>query len=328
MKFRHFVITRFSYRDTGELNDIGGPRFFRGNDPLNPRRLEQRFKLFELTCLPSMRAQVEQNFAWIILVDRELAVSYRERLRSLTNDRNDTFIRVLDSEMRLASVEWLKPYLLDGPDYIVTTNLDDDDSLPTRFVAEVHKRLRALESAGGLPLIGLIGAKDTVEWDVLTSDVAPLGWKAPWHRGRAVASAGFTLFCKVPEFALCVMALEHRGAGSCLDFSRPPVHRNAVWFRSFVVAGARAIGVDVQTWKRENLFYDISTAVGPVLMTNHMTNDQANRLFERKADRTIVTGANDFPDLPVDWGNARAYARFFREPQSDRGQQLGHAAVN
>jgi hypothetical protein len=123
---------------------------------------------------------------------------------------------------------------------------------------------------------------------------------------------------KVPEFALCVLALRHGGAGTYLDFSRPPVNRNAVWFRSFVVAAATEVGVDLRTWRRRNVFYDISSSVGPVLMTNHMTTDQVNRLFDSKPDRTVVTGANDFPDLPVDWEKARAYASFFRKPQSDR----------
>jgi hypothetical protein len=58
----------------------------------------------------------------------------------------------------------------------------------------------------------------------------------------------------------------------------------------------------------EDLFHDISKELGPVLLTNHVDNDQAQRGFERKPDRWPVTGPGDFPYLPIDWERARTYA--------------------
>ncbi len=310
MTFRHFLITRFSYRGKDAFKEIAGPTFHRGGDPLEPARLELRFKVFEFTCLPSVLAQSEANFAWIILVDRALPAKYHDRLRSLTKYKKDTFIHPFDPQVSLATLGWLRPYLSDDNDYVITTNLDDDDSLPTRYVAEIQTRLGRLERIDAAPLTGIVGARQIIEWDLLTSRDAPFGWKASWHRGPSVASAGLTLSCKAPNVDLCVLALRHVRAETYLDFSRPPAHGNVRWFQDTIVRAAQAVHVDVTAWDHDDLFHDISEEVGPVLMTNHVRNDQTQRLFEQKT-RARVTGPGDFPGLPIDWEKARAYAPSF-----------------
>ena len=160
-------------------------------------------------------------------------------------------------------------------------------------------------------MIGIIGARQIVEWDLLTSSGSPLGWKGSRYSQTPVASAGLSLFCKFPEFNLFVLALRHRAAGAYLDFSRRPVHANVRWFQDAVVGAAEAAHVDVRTWNYEDLFFDISKESGPVLMTNHVGNDQAQRLLERRRDRSIVSGPSDFPHLPIYWEKARTYAHWF-----------------
>ncbi len=85
------------------------------------------------------------------------------------------------------------------------------------------------------------------------------------------------------------------------------MHLNVLSFQQAVIAAAHRVGADVRGWKPEDLLYDISRDVGPVLMTNHPGNDQAQRLFEPKPGRTIVTGPGDFPRLPIDWEKARSF---------------------
>jgi hypothetical protein len=321
MTLSHLVITRFSYRGKDVFKHVTGPRFHSIEDPLNPKRLDLRFKLFELACLPSVLAQAEQGFSWIILVDRELPADCLARLRSLVRARKHSFIHAFDPQSDLGSLGWLRPYLPEGVDRVATTNLDDDDSLPTRFVTALQRRLRDLDGAGRLPPIGVIGARQIVEWDLLPSNDAPLGWKAPWHRRASVASAGLSLCCSVPSFDFCVLGLRHALAEAYLDFSTGPVHPNVIWLQRAVLAAAQKAGVDPRTWGHNDLFYDISQDVGPVLMTNHTDNDQPERLFESKRDRTVVTGPADFPDLPINWEKARSYARAFSAPGPEDSQQ-------
>lgn len=313
----HVIITRFSFRGKDAFKHASGPTFYSNRDPLDPEGLDLRLKLLELCCLPSILGQTEQAFSWILLIDRALPAPYLTRLRALTHVRENSFIHAFDPESDLGSLDWLRPYLPHGIERIVTTNLDDDDSLPARFTAILQERLRDLDSTGQLPPIGVIGARQIVQWELLFSNDAPLGWKAPWHRpGIRVASVGLSLYCSVPAFNLCVLALKHRFAEFYFDFSTALGEANVVWIRRTASEAAQRAGIDLRTWGRDAVFYDISRDVGPVLMTNHASNDQAQRLFEAKG-RTPVTGPADFPGLPIDWDKARAYASEFSRPGSD-----------
>jgi len=306
MSFRHIVITRFSYRGKDVFKRVAGPPFHRAEDPLDPDRLDMRFMLFELTCLPSVLAQIQQEFDWVLLVDRELPASHLARLRSLVSIRKATFVHPFDPQSDPGALGWLRGYLPNETHRVVTTNLDDDDSLPTRYIAELQERLREREAAARLPPVAIVGARQIVQWDLVAEDEAPLGWKAPWHRPTRVASAGLSLCCVLPGFDFCVLGLRHALAEDYLDFSRAPTHPNVAWMRGAVSASAARAGVDLSSWTREAYFHDISRDVGPVLMTNHMSNDQRERLVEAKGQREPVTGAADFPDLPVNWAKARA----------------------
>jgi hypothetical protein len=305
MRLKHIVITRFSYRGRDVFRPVSGPPFHRAEDPLDPRRLELRFMLFELTCLPSVLAQAEQSFDWIILIDRELPGSFLLRLRSLVSARKRTFIHPFDPGSNPGALAWLQEYLPVDARRVVTSNLDDDDSLPARFTAVLQDQVRQREAAERLPPIAIVGARQIVQWELLDDGEAPLGWKAPWHRRTRVASAGLSLCCALPDFDFCVLGLRHALAEDYLDFARAPRHPNVSWMRRAVSASAARAGIDLSSWPRDAYFHDISQDVGPVLMTNHVSNDQSERLFEAKRERKAVTGPADFPDLPIDWVKAR-----------------------
>ena len=309
MSLKHLIITRFSYRGRRSFKHLSGPSFRSKEDPLDPARLTVRFMLFTLTCLPSVLGQIDQDFAWILLVDSSLPAVRLARLRSLVSGRPDTFIHPFDPQTDLVGLGWLQRYLPRHASRVVTTNLDDDDSLPRRFTVVLQGRLRELEAAERLAPIGIVGARQIVQWDLVASPEAPLGWKAPWHRGVRVASPGLSLHCRVPEFDVCVLALRHALADVYLQFSRPPLKRNVAWFRSAVLESAAKADIDLSQWPGEAFFHDISREIGPVLMTNHVSNDQSERLFEAKRERTAVTGPEDFPDLPIDWSKAPSIVR-------------------
>jgi len=313
----HLLITRFSYRGKDAFEHVSGPTFHGAEDPLSPPRLETRFELFEMTCLPSVLGQSEQRFVWVILVDRALPETYGRRLRALVGARDETFIHAYDPQSDLGALAWLAPYRSQRSSRVATTNLDDDDSLPSSFVATLQRGLGDLERKGRLPPIGIVGARQIVEWDLVPSSEAPLGWKAPWHRKTSVASAGLTLYCSVPAFDACVLGLRHGYAQKYLRFAASPAHPNVIAFQKAVRGSARHAGVDLEAWPPEAYFRDISAELGPVLMTNHSSNDQARRVAETKDNRIAVTGPADFPGLPVDWEKAASFFRG-RPPQGER----------
>jgi hypothetical protein len=306
----HIIITRFSYRGKDVFKQVSGPTFPRDDDPLDPARLEPRFELFELACLPSVLAQTDQDFTWVVLVDSKLPQQYSERLRALLSRRERSYVHVFEPGSDLGRLGWLRPYLAEGDQQVITTNFDDDDALPLRFAEVLHELARGRGQR--LPPIGILGARRIVQWDLMRSPEAPIGWKAPWHRRTRVASVGLSLRCAYPAFDFCVLGLRHAHAEAYLDFWSPPLHPNAAWVQGEVLKAAQTARIDLRIWQPDAFFRDLSRDLGPVLMTNHGYNAQAERLFEDKPGRTPVTGAADFPDFSLNWDKASACVREYR----------------
>jgi hypothetical protein len=104
-------------------------------------------------------AQTDQEFSWIIIVDRDLQARFRSRLESLLQGRGNFFIHTYDPEDKLDRLDWLEPYMQTTPDYVLTTNLDDDDVLPNNFTSMIHKHISSAFQAGDLPPVKTLGVK-------------------------------------------------------------------------------------------------------------------------------------------------------------------------
>ena len=110
-------------------------RFAQLYDPL---RMEQRFHFFENICLPSLRAQTEQDFRMIILASPEMPDDYKHRL--------ETGVATLpQGEVHYSTAEHVTPAL--NPriqeltrNSLTTTfhfRLDDDDAIANSLVARM-----------------------------------------------------------------------------------------------------------------------------------------------------------------------------------------------
>lgn len=312
MNLQHVLITRFSYRSTSWQN-LDDDRHF---DPLKPENLEYRFRLFEIAALPGVLGQTSQDFVWLIIVDRELDSNFRERLKALVSERPRTYLHDYNEADDLGGLEWLRPYLHtpEQGDYVVTTTLDDDDALPRDFVARLHEAVQRL--AASRPPLLILGVAKTIEWDLALSDDAPLGWTAPWHRQHgampSITAVGFTFASRQPEYPFSVLERNHALAREYLDPSVPSaapyVERTREQFRR----AAAAAGEQLASWSPEDTFCDLSTTLaGPVLVTNHVQNLQADRLFEPKPEASRVEGPETFPGLTLDWAALHRHADQF-----------------
>ena len=109
-------------------------------DPLglNEKWLEHRFALFENFCLPSVLAQRELNFYWLILMDARTPERWMDRLkealkplplaRILTADRYTGEIYV--NEIKRIAAER-------SVTRVVTTRLDNDDAIANDYMANI-----------------------------------------------------------------------------------------------------------------------------------------------------------------------------------------------
>lgn len=144
INYEHVIITRFSYR-------------FRKDYPIknlfDSERLTRRFQLFETFCLPSVLSQINPNFYWVIVVDTELPTNYLDILwkniakfysSSLyaTRGPRQIFVHRWEYTSTLAHIDWLQKLIPLNRKYLVTTRLDDDDSISRDFTNQVADVIR------------------------------------------------------------------------------------------------------------------------------------------------------------------------------------------
>ncbi|GAB3993053.1 hypothetical protein GCM10029992_03710 [Glycomyces albus] len=113
---------------------------------------DYRLTLFENITVPSIRAQTEQDFDWLIVVDRHMPPRARIRLeQAVASVSRATFAEVEHySDYRKGIVTWSKERAAEASaDRILSSRLDDDDALRSdlfeRIREEADHYMRASE---------------------------------------------------------------------------------------------------------------------------------------------------------------------------------------
>lgn len=126
-----FVLTRFSIRPDSELQE------FIEDDkvPLfkDPSWLDQRLKGFSLVTVPSVAAQTEPDFGWLIGVDYETPSRVIERLESQLPANGRILYCDVDESFNVKVRE-----ILEKHNPAITVRLDSDDGLNRGFIAKVR----------------------------------------------------------------------------------------------------------------------------------------------------------------------------------------------
>lgn len=126
---QHVILTRFNIPSPGrELSLRSKPGWLAG-----------RFKLFEDYCLPSVAAQTERDFEWVIFFGEETTAKFRmeiERLQQIF-PFHAAFTDLADMPDIIQSV--LPRY--QGADWLLSTRLDSDDILAIDHVARLREAI-------------------------------------------------------------------------------------------------------------------------------------------------------------------------------------------
>jgi radical SAM protein with 4Fe4S-binding SPASM domain len=133
--FAHFLITRFNVR------------IFYANPP-DVEWLEHRFQLFDRFCYPSVFGQSTQNFKWIVLFDEQTPEHYRQRIQKYAQWENfcPVYVPALENSqavqqaVRLAIIRLIQQQFPEPPAYLITSRVDNDDALCTRFLELVQQQ--------------------------------------------------------------------------------------------------------------------------------------------------------------------------------------------
>lgn len=315
----HILLTRFSYRQNPEDHRKQTADVFVRNDPLTPACLDFRFALFETACLPNVLGQTNQNFDWVLIIDPELPKEYRDRLQSLLAGRKRTHLYEFQRD-DLGSMKWLEAYISKEAEYVLTTNLDDDDIITVDYINKLHTHIYDLGE--NVPSMKYFGIKSTYQWDLYSSQKHPFGTWAPWHRTHYFKSTGLSMLCNKTLHPMTVYSLHHshgdiwyaRGSrneveqiarkawGLSNNEKCPLQFKHLTNFQEKLDTHTKPGSDDWKSLPSESLCHDFSKDGLFAVHLNHFVNDQATRLFERKAGTVPVIDTQFFPnDVVINW---------------------------
>jgi hypothetical protein len=301
---QHIIITPFSYRRIDYQPDIMP-------DPLNPRILKKRFQFFEMITLPSLKAQEHKDFTWVIVVDPELPQVYRQKFETVTAGMQNVFLHNFTKVEVQNSLDWLKPYIHAGTDYLINTLLDADDGVFRGFTKYLHGYFANLIETEQIQPLHFLTCKNVFQWDFFYKTKAPFGFIKPWTRKNVLTvSAGLTVCSKYPEMDISILDVGHRFVG--LLFTDKPQNNldsSVIYgvgeFRNKINAIAAKSGL---AWNgevtREKHFHQISTEEPQTLIINNLLNDRFVRVFEGFGQRKVFDKLTSVPGIEIDYSLA------------------------
>lgn len=132
--FNHFVLTKFNVRV-----DYSDSR-----TALEPEWLNHRFKLFEQFCYPSVVAQSNQNFKWLVFFDSQTPEFFRNKVKEYSEWKNfiPVYVERHTSQVNRAT---LLSNLTNEVEYLITTRIDNDNAVCRNFVQIIQDNFNRQE---------------------------------------------------------------------------------------------------------------------------------------------------------------------------------------
>lgn len=130
-------ITQFNL---GYLEDSRILRFHRSPDDW----MESRIELFKRYTIPTLLAQLDRSFRWLVLVDRNTDEFFLNQLHDCNSRNVFSIINTSASDFRNDVIRFLKSELLG--ETIVTVRLDSDDGFFPHFVSFLRTKTLQVES--------------------------------------------------------------------------------------------------------------------------------------------------------------------------------------
>jgi hypothetical protein len=112
----------------------------------DPARLAQRFAVFESFTLPSLRAQTDTDFTFVIVTGDSLPAEALARLQTMTRDLSQVVVRQLPpGQHRAVTQDAINAAKTDTRHPSLQFRLDDDDAISRDFVAELRTKAADLQ---------------------------------------------------------------------------------------------------------------------------------------------------------------------------------------
>lgn len=137
--FMHCIITRFNlgmFNPDHNFFDLKGHPKGQGVSLSANEWMKHRMNLFITFTLPSVMAQTNQNFTWIVLLDEHTPQVYRDLLARIRY-RNVKFVYIDIGEIGIN--EAILNNIESGDYDLITTRLDNDDAIHKDTICDIQK---------------------------------------------------------------------------------------------------------------------------------------------------------------------------------------------
>lgn len=141
--YKHFILTHFNLK----LFEEGERCFIVDKNNKSTQQdewMEERIRLFDKYCFPSVQKQSNKNFKWLILFDEDTPEKYKDIFKTYHNRCSNLEAIYLPpcsrEELYKKVSPVLKTFLKEDNEYIITTNLDNDDTLNQDFVEKTQQQ--------------------------------------------------------------------------------------------------------------------------------------------------------------------------------------------
>lgn len=140
IRYKHFILTHFNLKLSEE-----GERCFVVDKNLhstqNDNWMNERIRLFDKYSFPSIAAQTNKNFTWLVLFDENTPDKYKAIFEEYHQKCNNCVPVYMGPSGRENLYEKVSPILksfLNQEEYIITTNIDNDDTFHEDIVENIQ----------------------------------------------------------------------------------------------------------------------------------------------------------------------------------------------
>ncbi len=127
--FNHFILTRFNLKMWTDVE-------------LDEAWYQHRFSLFEQFCWPSVKAQTNQSFTWLLFFDQSTPQAFLPYIETYKNHPHTQIHFINGFDLR-AMLQIIRAQLVDTTTHLITTTLDNDDALATTYVEQLQRQFKA-----------------------------------------------------------------------------------------------------------------------------------------------------------------------------------------
>lgn len=133
MQISHLIFTRFNIQY--EAGDAIG---------IQPNWLDERLRLFEQYCLPSIQHQTCPDFTWLLLGDSNTPDNYKTRIENyaLRIPQLKVYWLLFSDDAYHGFYRQIGHTFAQGKDILISTRLDSDDALSNNYVELIQQVAR------------------------------------------------------------------------------------------------------------------------------------------------------------------------------------------